>query len=229
MDLYRFDETRRNSSIIHLAGVDEAGRGPIAGPVVAAAVILDPSRPVNGVNDSKKLSPAFRERLYEEITRTAFSFAVAEVGPGEIDAVNILNATRKAMLMALKGLSMIPDLVLTDAVRLSSLPLPQEAIVRGDAQSASCAAASIVAKVTRDRIMVGFHSIYPVYGFASHKGYPTRAHIGMVRKYGPCPIHRRTFRGVCPGSLFNGTADEVAGVSDRFGRTDVPEICRKSS
>jgi len=182
-----------------VAGVDEAGRGPLAGPVVAAAVILDPDRPVRGVADSKTLSPARRERLFGEIHERARAVGVGIVSHGEIDRINILQATLRAMTRAVEELTAAPDYLLIDALTLPAVALPQEGIVRGDGRSVSIAAASIVAKVTRDRLMADLDRAYPGYGFAVHKGYPTAAHRSALARLGPCPVHRRSFRGVPPG------------------------------
>ncbi|RMF85791.1 MAG: ribonuclease HII [Nitrospirae bacterium] len=178
-----------------LAGVDEAGRGPLAGPVVAAAVVLPEGVRFPGLDDSKRVAPRARERLYEAITGAARAWAVGQASPAEIDRMNILEAARLAMVRAVAGLGVAPGLVLVDAMELP-LPLPQVALVKGDRRSAAVAAASIVAKVTRDRIMEGYGRTYPGYGFEVHKGYPTRAHKEAVARLGPCPIHRRSFRGV---------------------------------
>jgi len=188
-----------------VAGVDEAGRGPLAGPVVAAAVILDPDRPVPGVADSKVLSPARRETLFDEIHAHARAVGVAAVDHTEIDRINILQATLRAMARAVANLSeapdfLQPDYLLIDALTLPDAPFPQEGIVKGDALSVSIAAASIIAKVTRDRMMAELDGRYPGYGFALHKGYPTDAHRRAIRRLGPCPVHRMTFRGVAPAA-----------------------------
>ena len=176
-----------------IAGVDEAGRGPLAGPVVAAACILSPDRPIHGVNDSKKLSAARREALYQEITHQCVSCSVAFVEPEEIDRINILQATILAMRLAVTGLEQTPDLLLVDAVRLPDVPMPVQAIIKGDALSVSIAAASILAKVSRDRLMDQYESIYPGYGFIRHKGYGTPEHYTAIGQLGLTPIHRRTF------------------------------------
>jgi len=184
-----------------VAGVDEAGRGPLAGPVVAAAVILDPARPIGGLRDSKALSAARRESLAAEIRRRALSWAVAWAEPAEIDALNILGATMLAMRRAILGLSVTPSGVQVDGNRLPDLRfrngrIDGVAIVGGDATVASISAASIVAKTARDRMMVTLHRQYPDYGFASHKGYGTAAHRERLRRYGPCREHRRSFAPV---------------------------------
>ncbi len=200
---YRYERAAWRSGLKHVAGVDEAGRGPLAGPVVAAAVILDPNRRIKGLDDSKLLTAARREVLFREILKHAVAVGTALVEPEIIDRVNILEATRRAMHQALARLFPLPDLVLIDAVSLSALSCPQKSLVRGDRRSASIAAASIVAKVTRDRLMVEADARFPRYGFGRHKGYPTPEHLAALRHHGPCPIHRRTFHGVWDqGELF---------------------------
>lgn len=194
--LYAFEREAWRSGCRLVAGVDEAGRGPLAGPVVAAAVVLDPGRRIPGLRDSKLLAPGRRSALERAIRRTALGVGVAVVEAAEIDAVNILEATRLAMVEALRRLPAVPDLVLIDALALPGLGCPQRAIVHGDRRSASIAAASIVAKVTRDALMAGYDRLYPGYGFGLHKGYGTRRHREALARLGPCPIHRRTFRGV---------------------------------
>ena len=179
-----------------IAGVDEVGRGCLAGPVVAGAVILDGNRPVAGVRDSKLLAPPARERLAREIAGSAVAFAVGVVDPGEIDRTDILRATFEAMRRAVKALRVRPDFVLVDALHIPALGIPQRGLVRGDRISASIAAASIVAKFYRDEMMLAFHELYPVYGFEQHKGYGTRGHLDALRRFGPTPWHRSTFRGV---------------------------------
>jgi ribonuclease HII len=179
-----------------MAGVDEAGRGPLAGPVVAGAVITRPGDTIPGVRDSKLLTPRERERLYQIITSRALSWGVGIVGPREIEKYNILQATLRAMKAAVLSLDPAPDFLLIDGINPIPLDLPQRAIKRGDTSCFSIAAASIVAKVTRDRLMMEYHQVYPLYNFARHKGYPTRVHREAIRQYGCCEIHRRTFRGV---------------------------------
>ncbi|MEJ7615552.1 MAG: ribonuclease HII [Pyrinomonadaceae bacterium] len=192
------DEARRRGHLL-IAGVDEVGRGALAGPVVAGAVILDPLLPwPKGLDDSKKLSPAQRERIADVIRKTAIAFAVGSVPAEEIDALNILVATHQAMLKAIRGLSPAPDFLLIDALTLKESALPQRAIIRGDAVSASIAAASVVAKTYRDALMRDYHHAYPQYGFARHVGYGTQAHLDALRACGPCEIHRKSFRGVLP-------------------------------
>ena len=178
----------------HIAGVDEVGRGPLAGPVVAAAVILPQDFDVLGIDDSKKLSPKKREELFEVIKEKALAWSVGWVGPERIDEINILEATKEAMTQAVQGLSLQPDHVLIDGnFTVRALALPQTAIVKGDANSTSIAAASILAKVTRDRYMEEMDTVYPGYAFASNKGYGTKAHYDGLKAKGPTPIHRKTF------------------------------------
>lgn len=191
------------AGIGRVAGVDEAGRAPLAGPVVAAAVILTPGARIDGLDDSKRLLREERERLFGLIQVRAIAYAVGIVDAGTIDRVNILEATRLAMRVALDGLSAMPELVLTDFVSLRDLPCPQRNLVRGDQRSATIAAASIVAKVTRDRLMEEVDPVYPQYGFGRHKGYPTEEHRSALKRFGPCALHRRTFQGVAwQGELF---------------------------
>ncbi len=179
-----------------IAGVDEAGRGPLAGPVVAAAVILDELHPIKGLADSKVLTPARRERLYDEIRAKALCCAVAEASVEEIDRINILQATLLAMRRAVQGLRLKPTLVLVDGNRLPVLDVRAEAIVKGDALVPAISAASILAKVHRDRWCVQFHQQYPQYGFDAHKGYGTAAHLQALQDFGACPQHRRSFAPV---------------------------------
>ncbi len=176
-----------------VGGMDEAGRGPLAGPVVAAAVILDPEQPVYGVNDSKKLSEKRRAVLKPLIEAQAISFGIGIVDERTIDRINILEATKEAMQKAVAALDPAPELLLIDALTIPQIRIPQQGIIKGDAKSVSIAAASILAKETRDAIMRAYDEIYPQYGFAKHKGYGTKEHIEAIRAYGPCPIHRRSF------------------------------------
>ena len=176
-----------------ICGVDEVGRGPLAGPVVAAAVILDPRNPIDGLNDSKKLSEKRRERLYVEIHEKALAFAVGRAEVEEIDAINILQASLLAMKRAVEGLSLAPAHVLVDGNRLPQLSCSAEAIIGGDGSEPCISAASIIAKVTRDREMVALDGVYPGYGFASHKGYPTKIHLQALQEQGITKIHRRSF------------------------------------
>ena len=178
----------------NICGIDEAGRGPLAGPGVIAAGIMPEDSMIEGVNDSKKVSEKKRELIYDQILEEAISYGVAIVGQDEIDDINILNATKKGLTMSLKELTVKPDLILVDALeRIDTLGIPYESIIKGDAKSYSIAAASIVAKVTRDRIMREWAQIYPQYGFDIHKGYGTAKHIAAIRENGLCPIHRKSF------------------------------------
>jgi ribonuclease HII len=179
-----------------MAGVDEAGRGPLAGPVVAAAVILDELQPIKGLADSKALTAAKRERLFEEIRAKALCFCIAEASSEEIDRLNILQATLLAMQRAVAGLRLKPALVLVDGNRLPRLPMAAEAIVKGDAKVPAISAASILAKVTRDRQCLDMHAAHPEYGFATHKGYPTPEHLAALREHGPSAWHRLSFAPV---------------------------------
>ena len=188
------EEEVRAAGFLSIAGLDEAGRGPLAGPVVAAAVILPPGLLLQGLNDSKKVSPAKRSRLESEIKEKAVAWGLGEASHEEIDTVNILNATKLAMTRALDSLPVTPDYLLLDAIRLP-VALPQESIVKGDATVACISAASILAKTYRDGVMEKWDIQYPEYGFRQHKGYPTAAHRKAVMALGPCPIHRRSFLG----------------------------------
>lgn len=179
-----------------VAGVDEVGRGPLCGPVVTAAVILDPLRPIAGLNDSKKLSEARREALYEEICEKALAWCIARAEVEEIDRLNILQATMLAMQRAVEGLSITPRLALIDGNRCPKLSVPSAPVIQGDGQVPAIAAASILAKVSRDREMCALDLIYPGYGLAGHKGYPTPAHLEALRRLGPTLIHRRSFAPV---------------------------------
>ena len=181
----------------YIAGVDEVGRGCLAGAVVAAACILDLSKPLpEFLNDSKKLSAKKREKLDAEIKENAIAYAIAQVEADEIDQINILQATKKAMKLAISALAIPADFLLIDAVELKDLKIPQKAIIHGDAISASIAAASILAKNYRDNLMAELDKIYPNYGFAKHVGYGTKAHFEALRTHGACEIHRKSFRGV---------------------------------
>lgn len=179
-----------------ICGVDEAGRGPLAGPVFAAAVILDPGRPIAGLADSKKLTPRRRETLAFEIRACATAWAVASASVEEIDSVNILQATLLAMRRAVEQLAVVPRQVLVDGVHRPRLNVPVRAVVRGDATVAAIAAASILAKVARDAEMLALHRLHPEYGFDRHKGYPTLAHLAALRAHGACAVHRRSFAPV---------------------------------
>lgn len=177
-----------------ICGIDEAGRGPLAGPVVVASVIMPENSMIEGVNDSKKVSEKKREILYDKIIEEAISYGIAIVGQDDIDEINILNATKKGLTMSLKELTVKPDLIIVDALNhIDTMGIPYESIIKGDAKCYSIAAASILAKVTRDRIMREWDKIYPEYGFERHKGYGTAAHIAAIKENGLCPIHRKSF------------------------------------
>jgi ribonuclease HII len=196
MDLWFYEHRAAHAGRRHIAGVDEAGRGPLAGPVVAAAVILPPDFRDPRVADSKTLSTLQRERLYHVIYRDARSVGIGIVDAAEIDRVNILQASLRAMTVAVQNLSPRPDHLLIDGTFPIALEYPQEPLAKGDALSISIAAASIIAKVTRDRLMDVYHLYYPGFDFNRHKGYPTQAHKAAIRAFGCSPIHRKTFRGV---------------------------------
>jgi len=187
-------------SLIWVCGVDEAGRGPLVGAVVAGAVVLDPNNPIDGLKDSKKLTAARREYLYEQIMEKAKAWGIGEASPLEIDQINILQATMLAMRRAIEDLTARlgawPDKALIDGNRCPELPIAAEAIVKGDAKEPAISAASIVAKVTRDRQMMSLHERHPEYGFAQHMGYPTEAHFAALKQYGVCDQHRRSFSPV---------------------------------
>jgi ribonuclease HII len=187
-------------SLLWICGVDEAGRGPLVGSVVAGAVVLDPNNPIEGLKDSKKLTAARREYLYEQIMENAKAWGVGEASPAEIDEINILQATMLAMRRAIEDLTTRlgawPDKALIDGNRCPELPIAAEAIVKGDAKEPAISAASIVAKVTRDRQMMALHELHPEYGFAQHMGYPTEAHFSALKQYGACDQHRRSFSPV---------------------------------
>ena len=191
-----FELEARRCGYRRIAGLDEAGRGPLAGPVVAAAVILPSRCRLSGVDDSKQLAESEREQLYGLIVDRAVAFGIGSASEQEIDSLNILEATRLAMHRAVAALTPPPDFLLLDAVTLPSASQPYRWIIKGDALSLSVAAASIVAKVTRDRLMADYHRRYPAYNFLSHKGYGTEEHLQRLAEHGPCPIHRRTFAPV---------------------------------
>ena len=177
-----------------ICGIDEAGRGPLAGPVVVASVIMPANSMIEGVNDSKKISEKKREKIYDQILEEAVSYGIAIIGQDEIDEINILNATKKGLTISLQELTEKPDLIVVDALSgIDTMGIPYESIIKGDAKCYSIAAASILAKVTRDRIMREWDKVYPEYGFEKHKGYGTAAHIAAIRENGICPIHRRSF------------------------------------
>jgi len=190
------DDQLRKSGYSLIAGVDEAGRGPLAGPVFAAAVILPSSNSLPATMDSKKISPARREKLYEEILSMAVAWHVSSIENQIIDRINILQATLKAMVEAVKNLSNTPDMILVDGSHTPFVDSHSRALTKGDGISQSIGAASILAKVLRDQLMARYHEEYPQYGFARHKGYGTREHMEAIAQHGPCPIHRRSFAGV---------------------------------
>jgi ribonuclease HII len=196
MLLFPIDVELRNSGYSLIAGVDEAGRGPLAGPVFAAAVILPADNDLPDIMDSKKISPARREKLYDEILTTAVALHAASIENQVIDRINILQATLKAMVEAVRNLSDTPEMILVDGMHTPFVDSHSRALKKGDGISQSIGAASIIAKVMRDRTMADYHEKYPQYGFAKHKGYGTREHLEAIAEYGPCPIHRRSFAGV---------------------------------
>ena len=199
-DTFHFERTLIRSGYPCVAGVDEAGRGPLAGPVVAGCVVLPVDCDYTVFKDSKKLTPSRRRKLFDLLHTCGAKIGFAVVSPEEIDKINILQASLKAMALAVSHLSEQhgegPDFLLIDGKFTAPVPLPQEALIKGESKSASIAAASIIAKVTRDKLMAEFHEQFPEYNFLKNKGYPTVDHRSAIRKYGPCPIHRRTFKGV---------------------------------
>lgn len=193
-NLKQIEEEMHNQGINYICGIDEAGRGPLAGPVVVAAAIMPRDSMIEGVNDSKKLSEKKREALYELITNEAIAWGVGIIDQKEIDRINILNATKEGLTTAIKSLQVKPDRIIVDALNgIDTLGIPYTSIIKGDAKCYSIAAASIIAKVTRDRIMRQWDEIYPMYGFEKHKGYGTAAHIAAIKEYGLCPLHRLSF------------------------------------
>lgn len=196
LQLYEPENMFYRQGIYEIAGIDEAGRGPVAGPVMIAAVILPPFWECAGLNDSKKIAPAKREALYEKIMQEAVAVSCIAKERAEIDVADIYHATRQGMYEAVQALAVPPKAVLVDAMPLSELTVPHRLLIHGDALSASIAAASIIAKVTRDRVMREYDKVYPQYGFAVHKGYLTQAHADAIRKFGPCPIHRHSFEPI---------------------------------
>lgn len=188
------NEIYEKEHVEYICGIDEAGRGPLAGPVVVASVIMKPDSFIEGVNDSKKVSEKKREKLYEQIIEEAVSYSVGIIDQNEIDEINILNATKKGLTESIKGLNVKPERIIVDALdKIDTCGIPYMPIVKGDAKCYSIAAASIIAKVTRDRIMRQWDEVYPMYGFSRHKGYGTAAHIAAIKEYGLCPLHRRSF------------------------------------
>jgi ribonuclease HII len=195
-DLLAFEKLAARQGFRAIAGVDEAGRGALAGPVVAAAVILPPEGDFSGIDDSKKLTPQKRDILFERIMDQALAVGVGVADHAVVDRINVLQATLQAMVEAIRELSPVPDYILVDGISAPPTPIPCRTIKKGDAASVSIASASIIAKVTRDRMMTCFDNEYPGYGFAVHKGYGSRAHLNAISSLGPCAIHRATFRGV---------------------------------
>lgn len=195
-DMLEYEKMYYSRGCRLIAGVDEAGRGPLAGPVFAAAVIFDKDTYIEEINDSKKLSEKKREYFFDVIREKALYYNIASVDEKEIDKINILNAAFKAFNIAVSGLGELPDITLVDGNRCGEMPTSVQTIVKGDAKSMSIAAASILAKVARDRFITEQGEIYPEYNFKKHKGYPTKEHLEAIAKYGPCPIHRLTFKGV---------------------------------
>ncbi len=192
--LKEYENELYETGLQYIAGIDEAGRGPLAGPVVVACVILPKDSFIEGVNDSKKVSEKKREKLYEDITNEAIAWGVGIVDQNEIDEINILNATKKALTMSIQSLKVKPDRILVDALEhIDTCGIPYTSIIKGDAKNYSIAAASIIAKVTRDRIMREWDSVYPQYGFAIHKGYGTAKHIQAIKENGICMLHRKSF------------------------------------
>lgn len=194
LKIKEIDEEFFKKGIKYIAGIDEAGRGPLAGPVVVACVIMPEDSMIEGVNDSKKISEKKRGKLYDLILEEAVSYGIGIINQEEIDEINILRATKKALTMALAQMEIKPNVILVDALTgIDTLGIPYKSIIKGDANSYSIAAASIIAKVTRDRIMREWDKVYPEYGFAGHKGYGTAKHIEAIKQYGLCPLHRRSF------------------------------------
>lgn len=193
-ELKKMENEIYKTGVQTICGIDEAGRGPLAGPVVVAAVIMPKDSFIEGVNDSKKVSEKKREALYEQITNEAIAWGVGIIDQKEIDEINILNATKKGLTTAIKELKVKPDRIIVDALdKIDTLGIPYTPIIKGDAKCYSIAVASIIAKVTRDRIMRQWDEIYPMYGFEKHKGYGTAMHMQAIREYGLCPLHRRSF------------------------------------
>ncbi|MCL4476967.1 MAG: ribonuclease HII [Nitrospirae bacterium] len=196
MDIYRYDESFRKGGYHRIAGLDEAGRGPLAGPVVASAVVLPSGKRIKGLRDSKKVPEKERESLFMDVLCCCIDVGVGIVDAGTIDRINILNATKLAMQRAVEDLSGEADLLLIDALQLPSMDNKQVSLIKGESKSASIAAASIIAKVVRDGIMRQYDGVYPEYGFGKHKGYSTREHMEKIILHGPCPIHRKSFEKV---------------------------------
>ena len=194
IELKKIDKEFFDKGVKYIAGIDEAGRGPLAGPVVVASVILPQDSMIEGINDSKKVSEAKREKLYDLIINEAISYGIGIIYQDEIDEINILQATKKGLTEAIKQMEIKPNIIMVDALSgIDTLGIPYKSIIKGDAKCYSIAAASIIAKVTRDRIMRKWDEVFPAYGFAKHKGYGTAAHIQVIKEKGPCKIHRRSF------------------------------------
>ena len=194
LNLKQIEKEYYSRNIEYIAGIDEAGRGPLAGPVVVASVIMPKDSMIEGVNDSKKVSEKKREKLYDLILEEAISYGIGIIYQDEIDEINILQATTKGLTNAIEQMKIKPYLILVDALNgINTLGIPYQSIIKGDAKCYSISAASIIAKVTRDRIMREWDAVYPEYGFSSHKGYGTAKHIAALKEYGPCPLHRRSF------------------------------------
>ena len=207
VNIYKFEEELQDNGLTLVAGVDEAGRGPLAGPVVVAACILPPYLRIEGINDSKQLSAKKRNKLFAEIKEKALAYKIIFVSPEEVDKSNIYSATQKGMIEAVKGLSITPEHVLVDFMPLKDLDMPTTSITHGDALSASIAAASRLAKVTRDEYMAKMDIKYPNYGFKHNMGYPTKMHMEALEKYGPCAIHRKTFY---PVSIYFANEEQLS-------------------
>jgi ribonuclease HII len=194
LNLKKEEKILYEKGIVSICGIDEAGRGPLAGPVVVACSLMPKESMIEGVNDSKKISEKKREKLYDLILDEAISYGIGIVDQKEIDEINILQATKKGLTEAIKQMEIKPNVILVDALNnIDTLKIPYQSIIKGDAKSYAIAAASIIAKVTRDRIMREWDNVYPQYGFASHKGYGTAKHILAIKEYGPCPLHRKSF------------------------------------
>ena len=193
-NLKRYEENLYNEGLKYICGIDEAGRGPLAGPVVVGAVVMPKDSMLEFMNDSKKVTEKRRELLYEEIVNTSLAYGIGIISQEEIDKINILNATKKALHLSVESLKIKPQLILVDALTgIDTCNIPYKSIIKGDATCYNISAASIIAKVTRDRIIREWDEVYPQYGFAKHKGYGTAQHIQAIREYGPCPLHRKSF------------------------------------